>query len=117
MNCVFEMCTCPEDRLSRLRRSGAWDTHHGRSNSRGLSRVGHKLLELAGVGQYPRRTLVTGWACIGLTVVLVFGTLFGYVQYRDLFDGIKHVAVTDLGKRPPRYTDALNLLLIGSDSR
>ncbi|HUC60077.1 MAG TPA: LCP family protein [Streptosporangiaceae bacterium] len=77
----------------------------------------HHLLELAGVGQYPRRTLVTGWACIGLTFVLVAGTLFGYVKFRDLLDGIKHIAVTDLGKRPPKYNDALNLLLIGSDSR
>jgi LCP family protein required for cell wall assembly len=77
----------------------------------------HHLLELAGVGQYSRRTLVTGWSCIGLTFVVVMGTLFGYVEFRSLLDGIKHEAVTDLGKRPPKYNDALNLLLIGSDSR
>jgi LCP family protein required for cell wall assembly len=111
------MWTCPEDRLSRLRLTGAWDSYHDRNHSRGQASVWHKLLRLAGVGQYPRRALITGWACIGLTAVLVTGALAGYVQYRDLFDGIKHFAVGDLGKRPPKYNNALNLLLIGSDSR
>ncbi len=52
-----------------------------------------------------------------LTCALVVGTLYGYVKYRDVWDGISHIAVGDLGKRPPKYNDALNLLLIGSDSR
>lgn len=107
--------------MSRLRLNGARDSRRGRSHSRsygqGQPGLWQHLRELAGVGQYPRRTLVTGWTCIGLTFVLVIGTLFGYVKYRDLFDGIKHIAVTDLGKRPPKYNNALNLLLIGSDSR
>ncbi len=109
--------------MSRLRLNGAWDDSRGRSRSRGrghgASRPGfwHHVLELAGGAQYPRRTLVTGWACIGLTAALVAGTLFGYVEYRTLWDGIKHIAITDLGKRPPKYNNALNLLLIGSDSR
>ncbi|HUD39746.1 MAG TPA: LCP family protein [Streptosporangiaceae bacterium] len=45
------------------------------------------------------------------------GTLYAYAQYRGILDGIDHIAVTDLGKRPPQYNKALNLLLIGSDSR
>ncbi len=105
--------------MSRLRLNGASPRGRSLRRSHGLSRSGfwQHLLELAGAGQYPRRTLITGWSCIGLTFALVAGTLFGYVEFRGLLDGIKHIAVTDLGKRPPKFNNALNLLLIGSDSR
>jgi len=72
---------------------------------------------LLGAGHYPTRTLVTGWAAIGVTAVLVTGALLGYVKYRDVLDGINHINVTDLGKRPPKFNNAMNLLVIGSDSR
>ena len=52
-----------------------------------------------------------------MTCVLVVGTLFGYAKFRDVLDGIKHIAVTDLGKRPPKFNNAMNILLIGCDSR
>jgi LCP family protein required for cell wall assembly len=103
---------CPEDSMTRSRRSGARGLRQGRGQRRGWS-----LGRLLGAGQYPARTLVTGWSAIGVTFLLVAGTLFGYVKYRDVLDGINHIAVTDLGKRPPKYNNALNLLLIGSDSR
>src|ERR1700691_880935 len=67
--------------------------------------------------RHSRRLLLTGWVSIALTGVLVMGTLYAYAQYRGILDGIDHIAVTDLGKRPPQYNKALNLLLIGSDSR
>jgi LCP family protein required for cell wall assembly len=53
------------------------------------------------------------------TIVLVAASLAAYVAYRDVFDGIKHENVSHLlGKsRPPQYTSALNILVIGSDSR
>ena len=53
------------------------------------------------------------------TIVLVAASLATYVAYRDVVDGIKHEDVSNLlGKsRPPQYTSALNILVIGSDSR
>jgi LCP family protein required for cell wall assembly len=98
--------------MTRSRRAGGWDLRHGRGQRRGWS-----LGRVLGAGQYPTRTLITGWSAIGLTFVLVIGALFGYVKYRDVLDGINHIAVTDLGKRPPKFNNAMNLLLIGSDSR
>ena len=98
--------------MTRSRRNGAWDLRHGRGQ-----RSGSWLGRALGVGKYPTRTLVSHWSAIGVTCLLVVGTLFGYVKYRDVLDGIKHIAVTDLGKRPPKFNNAMNLLLIGSDSR
>jgi LCP family protein required for cell wall assembly len=75
------------------------------------------ILHFGPGNRHSRRLLLTGWVSIALTGVLVMGTLYAYAQYRGLLDGIDHIAVTDLGKRPPHYNNALNLLLIGSDSR
>jgi LCP family protein required for cell wall assembly len=57
-------------------------------------------------------------ACF-VALVLVCGCLFLYVKYREAWDRIKHVDVSsDLqGKRPPEDPNAMNILLIGSDSR
>jgi LCP family protein required for cell wall assembly len=54
-----------------------------------------------------------------LAVVLVGGALAVYAKYRSVWDGIKRVDVSgDLkGKRPPVDPNALNILVIGSDSR
>jgi len=60
--------------------------------------------------------LLFGWIAIGLTAVLVSGTLYAYAKYRALWDGINHVKITDTtGVR--KLNNALNILLIGSDSR
>ncbi len=61
--------------------------------------------------------LLAGWTAIAVAVVLVAGALYGYVQYRTVWDGITKIAVTGLGQRPPKYDNALNILVIGSDSR
>ncbi len=62
---------------------------------------------------------VTGWLAAVLAGLLVLATLGFYFKIRSDWDTIGHLAVTgsELGKRPPKYNDALNLLLIGSDSR
>jgi len=98
--------------MTRSRRAGARNMRQGRAQRRGSG-----LGRLFGAGQYPTRTLVTGWSAMGVTFLLVAGALFGYVKYRDVLDGINHINVTDLGKRPPKFNNAMNLLLIGSDSR
>ncbi|GAA0966355.1 LCP family protein [Actinocorallia libanotica] len=62
------------------------------------------------------RTL--GWTSVALSGVLVAGSIsaYGYVRYLD--SGIKRVA-TDPGvlTQVPKLNDAVNILLLGSDSR
>lgn len=60
---------------------------------------------------------VTAWVSGVLATVLVAAAIVGYVQYREIWDGIHHDVVTGLGHRPPKYTNALNILVFGSDSR
>jgi LCP family protein required for cell wall assembly len=72
-------------------------------------------------GRGPRRyslgMLLGGWAAIGLAVILVAATLYGYAKYRDVWDGITHEKLHGLGVRPQKLNNALNILVIGSDSR
>lgn len=92
----------------------------GAGNLRHAVKVGHggfSLSRMLGVGVYTSKGLITGWSAIGVTFVLVIGTLFGYVKYRDFWDGINRVNVSEPGHRPPKFGDAMNLLLIGSDTR
>lgn len=60
---------------------------------------------------------VVAWVAVGLASLLVAGVLAGYVAYRDVFGKIHQVSVSDLGKRPPKYNNSLNILVIGSDTR
>jgi LCP family protein required for cell wall assembly len=52
-----------------------------------------------------------------MTAVLVAGVLGAYFDVRSKLDDIGRIVITDTSHRPPRYTDAVNLLLLGSDSR
>jgi LCP family protein required for cell wall assembly len=67
----------------------------------------------------PASTLILGSLGVLMALVLVGGSLAVYAKYRSVWDGINRVNVTgDLhGKRPPADPDAVNILLIGSDSR
>jgi LCP family protein required for cell wall assembly len=67
----------------------------------------------------PRKRKILKWASLVTTIVLVAASLAAYVAYRDVVDGIKTENVSSLlGKnRPPQYTSAVNILVIGSDSR
>jgi LCP family protein required for cell wall assembly len=57
------------------------------------------------------------WLSVFVVVVLTAGALVGYWEYRHLWDGIARFTITDLGKRPPVYNNAMNILVFGSDSR
>jgi LCP family protein required for cell wall assembly len=70
-----------------------------------------------GSRRYSVGAMLAGWAAVVLAVALVSGTLYAYAKYRSVFDGIKHVTISGLGKRPPKLNNALNVLVIGSDSR
>ncbi len=61
--------------------------------------------------------LITGWLAGLVVCVLVVAALGAYVKYRTVWDSIKRIDATSLGKQPPKYTNAENILLIGSDTR
>jgi LCP family protein required for cell wall assembly len=63
------------------------------------------------------RMRVLGWTSIVLTTVLVAGTLGLYIAVRAKLEGITRIRTTDTKHRPPKYNNALNILLLGSDSR
>jgi LCP family protein required for cell wall assembly len=69
------------------------------------------------VTRAPVKQRVAAWISVSLTFILVAVSLGVYWEYRDVLESIHHVAITGLGKRPPKYTNALNILMIGSDSR
>jgi LCP family protein required for cell wall assembly len=60
---------------------------------------------------------VLGWIAAGLAVVLVVASLAAYLKFRSVWDSIRRVSVAGLGPQPPKLTNALNILVIGSDSR
>jgi LCP family protein required for cell wall assembly len=62
-----------------------------------------------------------GRGCFGcLSVVVVclvtLGLLGAYWKFRSIWSSIDHVAVGNLGKRPPKYNNAVNLLVFASGS-
>lgn len=61
---------------------------------------------------------VAAWTSVALVGVLVAGALVAYAKYRSFWDSIRRVDVAGLiGPQPPKYTNAENILLIGSDTR
>jgi LCP family protein required for cell wall assembly len=73
------------------------------------------------MNQRPRHSLgqrIAAWTSVVLVGVLVVGALVAYGKYRSFWDSIKRVDVAGLiGPQPPKYTNAENILLIGSDTR
>ncbi|OLT38198.1 transcriptional regulator [Actinomadura sp. CNU-125] len=68
----------------------------------------------------PRRGWrILGWVCIGLSAVMVLGSLTAYGLYRQAFGNIAHEDVNaKLGPdRPEKLNEAMNILLLGSDTR
>ncbi len=64
-----------------------------------------------------RRAKIAGWTSIAVVAVLVLTAIGAYVALRLQLSGITHVTRIDAKQRPPRYTNALNILLLGSDTR
>jgi LCP family protein required for cell wall assembly len=60
---------------------------------------------------------ITRWVAAVVAAVLVVGVLVAYEKYRGVWDSIHRVSISNLGKRPPKYTNAVNLLVFGDDSR
>jgi hypothetical protein len=72
-----------------------------------------------GPRRYSAGMLVSRATAGVVALTLVCASLFIYVKYREFWDSIKRVDVSgDLhGKRPPVDPNAINILLIGSDTR
>ncbi len=69
--------------------------------------------------QYSTTSLVLASLAILVAAVFSGGSILVYMKYRSVWDGINRIDVSaDLnGKLPPVDPNAMNLLLIGSDSR
>ncbi|MFA1551624.1 LCP family protein [Actinomadura chokoriensis] len=68
----------------------------------------------------PRRGWrILGWVCVGLSAVMVVGSLAAYGVYRKAMGNISHEDVNaQLGpNRPKKLNSAMNILLLGSDTR
>lgn len=69
-------------------------------------------------GQVRRKRHILRWVALGVVIILGCGALGAYLKYRQVYDSIKRVPLTNLGKRPPHYsTSSMNILVYGSDSR
>jgi LCP family protein required for cell wall assembly len=81
----------------------------------GRPRSPGKRRGLAAFGHRPVLSIIA----IIATAILTIAALTAYVAYRNVYDSIHHIDVTNqmLGKRPPKLNGSLNVLMIGSDSR
>ena len=73
--------------------------------------------DAGGTRRRPAAAKVAAWVSGALVLVVIAGGLFGYAKYREIWDGIHHDVVSGLGNRPPKYNNAENILVFGSDSR
>jgi len=65
-----------------------------------------------------RKLHVLRWVAVIVVVVLGVMVSGAYFKTKAVYDSIKRVPLTDLGKRPPQYsTSSMNILVYGSDSR
>ncbi|MEU0479692.1 LCP family protein [Streptosporangium sp. NPDC006013] len=72
-----------------------------------------------GRGRKQKRLGIGAWAGIAATGLLVLSTLGGYKVYRDTLSGFNVIDLTDKlsNNRPVNATGALNVLIVGSDTR
>src|ERR1022692_1013508 len=64
-----------------------------------------------------RTKKILAWTAASMAAVLVVAGAGLYIAVTSRLDRITHIPVTDTAHRPPRYNNALNILLLGSDSR
>lgn len=64
-----------------------------------------------------RRARILAWTSVTVVAILVVVAAGVYAAFRLELSGITHLARIDIQHRPPRYTNALNILLLGSDTR
>src|SRR5258706_490071 len=64
-----------------------------------------------------QRARILAWTSVTMVAILVVVVAGGYAAIRLGLSGITHVSKIDTRQRPPRYKHALNILLLGSDTR
>jgi LCP family protein required for cell wall assembly len=64
-----------------------------------------------------RRAKILGLTAICLTAIVLVITAGVFAAFRIELSGITHLPRIDSHNRPPRFTNALNILLVGSDTR
>ena len=64
-----------------------------------------------------RRARILAWTSAALVAILVIITAGVYAAFKLELSGITRLPRIDSKVRPPQYTNALNLLLLGSDTR
>ncbi|HEY7147163.1 MAG TPA: LCP family protein [Streptosporangiaceae bacterium] len=60
---------------------------------------------------------VAAWVSVVLVAAMVTVSAGAYLKYRSVWGSIQRIEITGLGRQPPKYNNALNILLIGSDTR
>lgn len=68
-------------------------------------------------GMRSRRARILGWVAVGASVALVIAAVGVFIAIRVQLSGINHIKQIDVAHRPQKYTDAINILLLGSDTR
>lgn len=109
-----------EPRQGRRRFSIGRKVSNGRSGSgrRSIRTSSSQRSMTDGRQQHSLSRRIFGGTAIAVTCALVAGALYAYERYGVAWDDINRVDVSqDLAHRPPQYGNALNILLIGSDSR
>ena len=64
-----------------------------------------------------RRARILAWTSVALVAILVVITAGVYAAVKIELSGITRVPRIDSKQRPPKYTNALNILLLGADTR
>ncbi|MGN6793450.1 MAG: LCP family protein [Streptosporangiaceae bacterium] len=64
-----------------------------------------------------RHSRLFGWTAIVMTVVVTATVLGLYFTVRAKLDSIGRIVIADTHHRPPSYNNALNVMLLGSDTR
>src|SRR5215472_3104393 len=67
--------------------------------------------------QRSRRAKIITWTAVAIAVALVASVIGVVVAVRLQLSGITHIKRIDVAHRPPKYTNALNILVLGSDTR
>jgi len=89
-------------------------------HSNGGTQPGRAMPSHMGEPGRPRlstRARVFRWIAAGLAVILVLACLTAYLKFRSVWDSITRVNVANLGPAPRKFTNAMNVLVIGSDTR
>src|SRR5215470_8507314 len=64
-----------------------------------------------------RRARILAWTSMSMAAILLVVAAGVYAAFRLELSGITHLPKIDTRYRPMRYSDALNILLLGSDTR